>query len=129
MPREPKATDDDRTARGPGRNKLGNLQTLAVMGYNPGDANPGLDRLARRHRLLTGFPKKPYLIVEPRVPLTISDIDYSHDELVSRWNELSAIPIHESRPFWASLQRPISPTYEVLFEPYIRRTGGVAQAG
>ena len=56
------------------------------MGYRPGDDNPGVDNLARRRRTLLGFLNHPSLRSDNRVPLSMWEVNRSHDALVSRWD-------------------------------------------
>ena len=59
------------------------MQPLAVMGYSPGDAFPEVNNLSRRRRLLMGFLNQPLLRVDNRLPLSMQEINRSHDALVS----------------------------------------------
>ena len=59
------------------------MQPLVVMGYSPGDAFPGLENPSRRRRLPTGVLNQPLLRVDNRVPLSMQEINRSHDALVS----------------------------------------------
>ena len=64
MPPKRKATDRDPNLREPGRDHLGDMQPLAVLGYSLGDANPGADNLARGRwtHCYGGFLSQPLAI-------------------------------------------------------------------
>lgn len=67
----PKQLTSIRTWLNPDANQLGDLQPLAVMGCQPGDAFPGENELSRHRRRLAGFLNSVFIRDDPRVPLSM----------------------------------------------------------